>query len=373
MLDEWCERQVDKLCEVVPAYVRPRLTCLEATAPGWHLYLLAGGLIRFVKGMLGSVQWMEEEAPPVLDVEFPEEDDPAFARLDPAMQAEIRQWHAEQKDWEETQRSVRRKYMSPRQRFRQWRIEAPERTRRSDERWVKRQRKAQRRAQARMERALPRLMPVARGRFAVLLLMAMLSLLGVLATGSADMAFVAAACLMMWLSVAFETDYEPVCGGVRQRHLASTLARAGSFLLLLPAFFRAYVQQGVQSNVVLQCAMLAMLFAHAALFLVLVAFNRRQPLLLRALAGVCGMLPALTVAAAVALAATLLARPMPVPAAGVCCAAGALLAFCADRLITLSALGGIRLRYGPVWVGAFTEIGFFLMILGAWLSAMPAV
>ena len=36
-------------------------------------------------------------------------------------------------------------------------------------------------------------------------------------------------------------------------------------------------------------------------------------------------------------------------------------------------LGGIRLRYGPVWVSAFTVLGWFLMILGAWLMAMPAV
>ena len=54
-------------------------------------------------------------------------------------------------------------------------------------------------------------------------------------------------------------------------------------------------------------------------------------------------------------------------------AAGAMLAFCADRLTTLSELGGIRLRYGPVWVSAFTVLGWFLMILGAWLMAMPAV
>ena len=61
------------------------------------------------------------------------------------------------------------------------------------------------------------------------------------------------------------------------------------------------------------------------------------------------------------------------PAAGICCAVGAMLAFCADRLTTLSELGGIRLRYGPVWVSAFTVLGWFLMILGAWLMAMPAV
>ena len=373
MLDEWCERQVDRLCEVVPAYVKPRMTCFAVSPLGWHLCLLAGGALRRVTHMFHSVQWMEEEKPPVLDVEAPEEDDPAFAALSPQLQQEIREWRASQKDWEQTRRAIHKKSLSPRQRFAEWRAESPERARRSDERWAKRRKESERRAQARMARTLPRLMPVVRCRFAAVLLLTMLALLGVLATGSGDMAFLAAACCALWLCAAFETDYAPVCGGVRQRHLAATLARAGSFLMLLPAFFRAYVRRGVQSNVVLQCAMLAMLFAHAALFLALVAFNGRQPLLLRALAGVCGVLPALTAAAAIALAATLLARPMPLPAAGICCAAGAMLAFCADRLTTLSELGGIRLRYGPVWVSAFTVLGWFLMILGAWLMAMPAV
>ena len=37
MLDEWCERQVDRLCEVVPAYVKPRMTCFAVSPLGWHL------------------------------------------------------------------------------------------------------------------------------------------------------------------------------------------------------------------------------------------------------------------------------------------------------------------------------------------------
>jgi len=44
------------------------------------------------------------------------------------------------------------------------------------------------------------------------------------------------------------------------------------------------------------------------------------------------------------------------------------MAFCADRAATLHDLGGIRLRYTPVWTGLMMEIGFLMMILGAWIA-----
>jgi len=372
MIDEWCERQVDRLCAFVPAYFGPRMVCFAASPLGWHMCLLAGALGRRVAGAFSHIQWMEEERSPVLDVEFPEESDPAFARLDPALQQEIREWAAGQKAFDEKRREMQKRRRSPRQRLADWWKGRGERAQRREQRWARHCRAADERAQKRMEKWLPRLMLAHRSRFGVMLLLTMLCVLGVLATAGGNMAFMAAACCAMWLSVALETDYAPICGRVRQRHLAATLARAGSFLLLLPAFFRAYARQGVQSNVVLQCAMLAMLFAHTALFLALVAFNGRQPLLLRALAGICGALPALTVAAAIALATSMLARPMPMPLAGALGAAGAMLAFCGDRLITLRELGGIRLRYGPVWSGLFMGLGFLTMILGTWMSGMPA-
>ena len=54
--------------------------------------------------------------------------------------------------------------------------------------------------------------------------------------------------------------------------------------------------------------------------------------------------------------------------AGIAGAGGALLAFSADRLISITELGGIRLRYTPIWVNAFLEIGLMLMVIGAWLG-----
>lgn len=372
MLDEWCERQVDRLCEAVPAYFRPRMTRLGANALGWHLNLLVCSPLRRFANVLRNAKWVENEptAPPE---GTPLPDTPGFEDLPPQMQEEIRQWYASLPDWSSlaAEEEARRQPLG--KRFAAWVGRFPGWLRRVDDRLTAFAQRREARAQRRMVRNLPRLMPVARSRFAASLLMMLLSVLGLLATGSGDMGYLAASCCVLWLSVALDTDYEPVCGYLRQRYLASMLARAGSFLLLLPAFFGAYVRGGVPSNIVLQSTMIVMLVAHAVLFLALVAPRRHQPLVLRAMAGVCGVVPALTVAAAVALAVASLARPVMTAAGGICCAAGALLAFCADRLLMLCELGGIRLRYGPVWIGAFTALGAFLMVLGAWLLAMPAV
>ena len=47
-------------------------------------------------------------------------------------------------------------------------------------------------------------------------------------------------------------------------------------------------------------------------------------------------------------------------------AAGAFLAFFADRVQMLCDIGGIRLRFTPIWTDLLMELGFFMMILGAW-------
>ena len=206
-------------------------------------------------------------------------------------------------------------------------------------------------------------------RFSAMLLMLLLSVLGVAAGGRGSLAMLAASLCVMWLSVAVESEYEPVAGGVRQVYLVSTLLREGALLLLLPVYFIGYTAQGVPSNVVLQSAMVVMLFIHATLFLALVALNTRQPLLLRALAGVMGMAPALTAAAAAALAATCVFRPWPLPLSGVASALGAIAAFLGDELITIRNLGGIRLRYYSIWVCLLMCAGYALMLLGAWCYA----
>ena len=155
---------------------------------------------------------------------------------------------------------------------------------------------------------------------------------------------------------------------MRQRYLTAMSLRALGFLFLLPMYFESYVGHGVSSNVILQSAMLVLLFAHVVLTLALVAFNKRQPLFLRALSAVLGAVPALTAAAAIAMGVTRLAMPPLEAAFALLGAMGALMAFFADRVRTLCDLGGIRLRYTPVWTGLMMEAGFLLMIFGAWIA-----
>ena len=72
---------------------------------------------------------------------------------------------------------------------------------------------------------------------------------------------------------------------------------------------------------------------------------------------------------ATALAASWLFRPWPLPLLGVLGALGASLAFLGEELITVSNLGGIRLKYHSIWVCLLTIGGFTLMLLGAWTVA----
>ena len=125
------------------------------------------------------------------------------------------------------------------------------------------------------------------------------------------------------------------------------------------------------SNVVLQCAMIAMLSVHLAMFFALICFNRRQNLLLRVLSGVTGVFPALTASAAVTLAVANLAQPIGLAIAAMLRAAGTVAAFLGDRLIASGALGGIRLKYESVWEGLLLCGGLSLMLIGAWLMASP--
>lgn len=206
-------------------------------------------------------------------------------------------------------------------------------------------------------------------RFAGTLFLMMLSALGVLAVGGRLMGATAASLGVLWLSAAIENGYAPIAGGVRQRYLASTLLRTCAIALMMLGYFFGYAAQGVASNVVLQSAMLITLTVHAVLFLSMVMLNTRQPLLLRVLAGVTGVLPALTAASAVALAATCLFRPWPLPLSGAACALGAVMAFLGDELITITHLGGIRLKYHSIWVCLLMTGGFTLMLLGAWTYA----
>ena len=206
-------------------------------------------------------------------------------------------------------------------------------------------------------------------RFATTLFLFGLAALGTLAAGGREMALCALMVCLMLVSAAMELGYEPICGNIRQRYLFSVCLRTLALSAPLADYFPRYIAYGVLSNVVLQSAMLVTIGAHLALFCALILFNRRQPILLRLLSGVLGIAPALTAASGLALAAAGFAQGQM--AAGILRAAGVLFAFFGDRLMAVTALGGIRLKYESVWEWLLICGGLMLMMTGAWMNAAP--
>ena len=308
MLDEWMEEKVDEACEAVPAYVNPRKIRLASSHVGWRLYLYGSGLKRAVSGFFVHIR--SEQDMDIFLRETAERSDTALLNL--------------------------RRFL-----------------------------KEKARLLAVLDDAGMRL------RFAATLFLFGLAALGTLAVGGREMALCALAACLLLLSAAMELGYEPICAGVRQRYLFSVVLRTLGLTAPLADYFLKYQMNGVANNVVLQCAMIVMLGIHLALFFALICFNRRQNLLLRVLSGVLGVFPALTASAAAALAVASLAQPMGLAAAAILRAAGAVGAFLGDRLIAVSALGGIRLKYESVWEGLLLGGGLTLMIVGAWLTASP--
>ena len=207
-------------------------------------------------------------------------------------------------------------------------------------------------------------------RLGFLLLMTMLCACLVAARGLRELAVLSAFFCLCFLSVGMEEDYEPVCSGVRQRYLAAQLLRAGAYLALLLDYFVSYAQNGLPSNVALQGAMAITMIVHGGCYLSLVALNKRQPIFLRALAGVLGLAPALAAAAGAALAAANIAQEWPLAIGGLLRALGVGLAFFSEEYDMTTQLGGIQLRYARLWRGLMETIGFFLMLTGAWVSAL---
>lgn len=306
MIDEYFDRWVDWLCEAVPAWTKPRALLFSSTAFGWRMRLYFGTAAQRLMGMLGQIS--NEENVDRLMRETGEKSDDSIARVRGLL--------------------------------------------------------------SKKELAPVRLAAVGNSvLFTAPLLMLLIAALGAAQHGGM-LALMAAALCLQWLSAAVERGYAPVCGALRQRYLAATLLRTLSLSVMLVGYFTEYTAQGVPSNVVLQSAMIVTLSIHAILYLSLILLNTRQPLFLRALALVTGIMPALTAASALALAAASLFRPWPTPLAGVLGAAGAVLAFLGDQLITIRNLGGIRLKYHTIWVCLLMTGGFLLMLLGAWTYAL---
>lgn len=306
MIDEYFERLVDWLCVVVPRFLKPRKTLMANSGLGWRMLLYFSTLGRKISGAFSHIS--NEDNMDLFLRETAERSDDHFAR----MAAFIKEQLALLVLLDERGRSI---------------------------------------------------------RFSAMLLMTMLAAVGVGMTGSAFLAMAAASLCLMWLSVAVESDYAPIAGGLRQSYLVCITLRSVSIAMMLPYYFILYAENGIPSNVLLQGAMIITLSIHVILYLTLIVLNTRQPLFLRALAGILGCAPALTAAAALALAAASVFRPWPMPLCGVLSAVGAVLAFLGDQLITITHLGGIRLKYHSIWVCLFMTVGYACMLAGAWTYA----
>lgn len=307
MIDEFFDQWIDRLCRTIPAYIKPRRILFSNSCIGWRVLLYGRALLSKVSAAFGHIS--SEENMDLFMRETAERGDDGIA-------------------------------------------------------WLKAFWKEQAQALLRLEKWGRTI------RFTALLVLMLLACFGTAATNGPGMPLVAASLCVLWISTAIECGYKPICGRLRQRYLAQTLLRTGAISLMLVHYFGAYVGQGVPSNIVLQSTMIIMLFVHAALYLAFVLLNTRQPLFLRALAGITGVMPALTAASALAVAASSFFRPWPLSAAGVLGALGALLTFMGDELITITQLGGIRLKYYAIWVCLLMTGGCFAMLLGTWMYAL---
>ena len=303
MIDEYFDRLVDRWCQIIPRFMKPRMILMANSSIGWRMQLYFGTLGRNIASLFSRVSTEEQ-----MDITLRE----GSEQIDDGL-AKIAAFFREQvlllSRLDERCRSI---------------------------------------------------------RFGVSLFLMLLCVLGVVATGHNGMGVMAASLCMLWLSTAIECNYAPISREIHQKYLASTLLRTGAIALMLIHYFFSYTKQGVPSNVVLQSAMIIMLVIHLVPYFALVLLNTRQPLFLRALAGITGAATALTAAAACALCASCLFRPWPLPVSGVMSALGAALAFLGDELIMLHNLGGIRLKYHSIWVCLLLSIGFALMLCGAW-------
>lgn len=306
MLDEWAERLADRLCEQLPAFLRPHLIALSNSALGWRINLYVGTAVRTLTSLAKQVHTEEGLE------RFLEE---MMARKSGAPYLAMR---------------AKRAFASCAFRFRRF---------------------------------------CQKGRFVSALLLCQLAALCVTCVGGAQAAACAASLMILWLSVAMEEEYQPISGGVRQKYLASALLRGVCMLPLLMRYFMDYASRGVANNVVLQGTMIVMLFVHLAFFVPLIALNRLQSPLLRALSGILGTIPALTASAAVAAAFSAMGGEPATLLGALLGALGAVAAFAGEEVAAIVTLGGIRLKHQYIYMFVLTTAGFTLMLAGAWSVA----
>lgn len=196
MLDEWMEQKVDEACEAVPAYVNPRKIRLASSHAGWRLYLYGSSIKRAVCGFFVHIKTADD-----MDLFLRETAERSDTTLN----------------------------------------------------HIKRFFREKARLLAVLDDAGMRL------RFVTALFLFGLASLGTLAVGGRERALCALAACLLLLSAAMELGYEPICAGVRQRYLFSVAFRMLALAAPLADYFAQYRADGVTSNVVLQCAMIAML------------------------------------------------------------------------------------------------------------------
>ena len=204
-------------------------------------------------------------------------------------------------------------------------------------------------------------------RFHTLLFLLLVNSFGVLFNGKGELSAVGACICFLWLANCFETGYGPVCTGIRQRYIAQLLCSAMASLSLLLTYFSSYLQQRISvSNAVLQLSMILMVMVHFVLFLALIAFNHRQPLLLRIISFLLGVLPALTVAAGISLAMILSGQGNAIAILSFVRVIGLFFYFMLDRLESFYSLGAVRLRYLAFWQWLLTIFSLVPLMLVSW-------
>ena len=307
MIDEFFDRLVDRACVAVPRYLHPRLIRMSDSGLGWRVCLYAVCSYRAMKRAFNHIR-DEEKAE-----SFAKE---TLARGGDQL-SELAQF-------------------------------------------LKRVGEVLARMETRSRRTL----------FAGLLLLAAIAAMGVLASGSAVLAGCAAALMLFWLAECMEAGYRPVARRVRQRYLSAILLRAGGYGALTLSFFRLYASGGLPTNIVLQSAMVVMLFVHAVMFLGFAAFVREQQPLLRILTGLLGVLPALAAAAALSVAASLIGLSVLEAVLGVLMAAGAVFLFMTEQLYMIDRVGMVPVPLAGLITCALTLLGHLMMLASAWALAI---
>ncbi|MBQ8093441.1 MAG: hypothetical protein IJ242_07690 [Clostridia bacterium] len=203
-------------------------------------------------------------------------------------------------------------------------------------------------------------------RFYTQLFLIALAGFGCVFSGTWEIAAAAVCILLNWVSTAFELSYKPVTGKIRQVYIAARIIAAMSMLCPVIFYYVHYRDRGVANNMLLQAMMIFMLLTHLVLYAIIILPNRRQPLFLRILSGVLGIMPALLVAATVSFSATQMGSGIEEIVRGIVRILGAILLFLGDRLEALYSLGSMRLPFSVFLLWFNNTFGLLFLVLAAW-------